>query len=194
MSASQKKLHEAAIRRDEKMLLRWLTKKLGDADAAKDVAQTVFMRIWAYAETETIENPRALIFKTASNLALNELKRRNRFNRRHIAPYDPEEGDPLKYVASPAPSPETEAEMRDDMALTLRAIRDLPDRSRRAFMMNRFDGLSYKQIASEMGVSESSVEKYMIEALKRLREKLHSGADANVVSFPRTTKRRNGVS
>ncbi len=190
MNDKQQALIEAAIRQDEKMLVRWLTKKLGDPDAARDVAQNVFLRVWAFSETEKIDNPRALIFKTASNLALNELKRRNRFERRHVSAADPIENDPLKHVASLAPSPETETSIREDVTLTLAAIRDLPERPRRAFVMNRFDGLSYKEIARALQVSESSVEKYMIEALKILREKLRDGKGATVVAFPRKAKKK----
>ena len=193
MNKEQQSRIEAAIREDEKVLVRWLTKKLRDSDAARDVAQTVFMRVWAFSETEIVENPRALIFKTASNLALNELKRRNRFDRRHVSSVDEEENDPLKNVASLAPSPEAQTSIREDVAITLEAIRALPDRPRRAFVMNRFDGLSYKQIAKNMSVSESSVEKYMIEALKILREKLRTDVGATVLTFPRKTKKSVGT-
>ena len=54
MAPEQRDLIEEAIRRDEKLLIRWLTKKLGDSDAARDVAQSVFMRVWAYAETSVL--------------------------------------------------------------------------------------------------------------------------------------------
>lgn len=192
MNKAQQDRIEAAIRADDKVLIRWLTKKLRDSDVARDVAQTVYMRVWAFSETETVENPRALIFKTASNLALNELKRRNRFDRRHVAALDNEENDPLENVAALTPSPETQTAMREDVALTLEAIRQLPERPRRAFMMNRFDGLSYREIAAAMNVSESSIEKYMIEALKILREKLRTDTGAKVVAFPRSSTKKMG--
>ena len=192
MAPEQRDLIVEAIRRDEKLLIRWLTKKLGDADAARDVAQTVFMRVWAFAETATVENPRALIFKAAGNLALNEIKRRNRYYRRHVTPSEFTESDALDNVACAAPSPEKNASLREDVVLILNAIHALPDRPRQAFMMNRFEGLSYREIAKAMGVSESSIEKYMIEALKRLRQVLN--ADRNkgekILNFPPIPDRR----
>lgn len=182
---------EEAIRRDEKLLIRWLTAKLGDSDVARDVAQSVFLRVWAFAETAEVENPRALIFKTAGNLALNEIKRRNRFKRRHVTPPVYAEDDPLNKVASREPTPERQASLREDVAIMMNAIDALPDRPRRAFMMNRFDGYSYKQIAQELQVSESSVEKYMIAALKELRVKLknENGETSKILKFPATAKR-----
>lgn len=192
MAPEQRDLIEEAIRRDEKLLIRWLTKKLGDSDAARDVAQSVFMRVWAFAETSTVENPRALIFKAAGNLALNEIKRRNRFYQRHVTPSESAEKDALHNVASTAPSPETHASLREDVALILNAIHALPERPRQAFMMNRFDGLSYKEIAKTMGVSESSIEKYMIEALKQLRNVLNAERTKGekIVTFPPIPDRR----
>lgn len=192
MAPEQRILIEDAIRRDEKLLIRWLTKKLGDADAARDVAQSVFMRVWAFAETARVDNPRALIFKAAGNLALNEIKRRNRFYRRHVTPSEFAEDDALHNVASSGPSPEKHASLREDVTLILNAIHALPERPRQAFMMNRFDGLSYREIAKSMGVSESSIEKYMIEALKKLRSVMNAERTKGekIVTFPSAPDRR----
>ncbi|MEO1241214.1 MAG: RNA polymerase sigma factor [Pseudomonadota bacterium] len=180
------------MRQEEKLLIRWLTQKLGDPDSARDVVQSVFLRVWAFAENGVVENPRALLFKTAGNLALNELKRRNRFTRRHIEPGTTSENDPLHNVASSSPSPEKQASLREDVSITMAAIEALPDRPRRAFMMNRFDGLSYKEIAALMNVSESSVEKYMIEALKKLRSSMNEVAlgKSKVIKFARVQRSR----
>ena len=105
MTPEQKAEIERAMRRNEKLLIRWLTQKLGDPDAARDVVQSVFLRVWAFAENSVVDNPRALLFKTAGNLALNELKRRNRFTSRHVEPGASSENDPLHNVASTSPSP-----------------------------------------------------------------------------------------
>ncbi len=192
MTPDQQKEIEQAMRRDEKLLIRWLTKKLGDSDTARDVVQSVFLRVWAFAENGIVENPRALLFKTASNLALNEMKRRNKFTRRHVEPSADSDNDALHNVPSLSPSPEKQASLREDVSITMAAINGLPENPRRAFIMNRFDGKSYKQIAVIMKVSESSVEKYMIEALKKLRISI---AEANqkttkVVKFARPQHRR----
>lgn len=172
MTAEQRLLIEDAMRQNEKLLIQWLTKKIGDREAARDVAQAVFMRVWAYSEKTAVENPRALIFKTAHNLALNELKQRNRFNSRHVTPAEDDNAEALDNVAMSAPSPEKQASLRQDVEIILAAIKQLPTRPRKAFILNRFDGLSYREIAKILQVSESSVEKYMIEALKRLRRSL----------------------
>lgn len=171
MTPEQTTRIEDAIRENEGVLVKWLTRRLGNSDDAVDVAQSVFLRVWSYAATAIVVNPRALIFKTAGNLATNELKRRNRFNRRHIMSSDNDD-DAFENIAAANPTPEKEASLREDVRNTLDAIDALPEPSRTAFRMNRFDGLSYREIAVRMKVSESSVEKYMIFALKTLRESL----------------------
>jgi len=172
MTPDQTARLENAFRENENLLVKWLTKRMGDHDAASDVAQAVYLRVWAYAATAIINNPRALIFKTAGNLALNEMKRRNKFNRKHVTSSDGDGEGILDNLAAAGPNPEREACLKEEVRETLDAIRALPEQPRQAFIMNRFDGLSYKEIAKRMKVSESSVEKYMIEALKRLRRTL----------------------
>lgn len=173
MTPEQTTRIESAIRDNEAVLVKWLTRRLGDPDAADDVAQSVFLRVWSYAATAMVNNPRALIFKTAGNLAINELKRRSTFNRRHIMSSEDDKNETISNIAGTDPTPEKQTSLRQDVKNTLDAIAALPEPARTAFSMNRFDGLSYREIAKRLNVSESSVEKYMIAALKQLREKLH---------------------
>ncbi len=172
MTPEQTAKLETAIRENEGVLVKWLTRRLGDPDAAGDVAQSVFLRVWSYAETAIVTNPKALLFKTAGNLAVNEMKRRNTFNRRHIMPSENDDDDAIKNIAAAGPNPEKQTSLRQDVKKTLDAIAALPEPARTAFQMSRFDGLSYREIAKRMKVSESSVEKYMILALKELRKAL----------------------
>ena len=178
MTPDQSARIETAIRENEGVLVKWLTRRLGDPDAAGDVAQSVYLRVWTYAAKAMVTNPKALIFKTAGNLAINEMKRRNTFNRRHIMPSENDDDDALTNVAASGPTPEKETSLRQDVRKTLDAIAALPEPARTAFTMNRFDGLSYREIAKRMSVSESSVEKYMIVALKQLREALRNDDSA----------------
>ena len=71
------------------------------------------------------------------------------------------------------------------------AIENLPEKVRRAFIMNRFQEMSYREIADELGVSVSSVEKYMITALKTLRAavNVHEQQKKKIIAFPTRKKR-----
>ena len=183
MADDKKSSLEQCFRQNERVLLRWLVKKLGDMETARDVAQTTFLNVWRYSSANEIENPKALIFRTAANLALNELRRRKRFFRRNVLTNEMIEIGPLRNKPSPEPTPEENTSLRQETKILLAAIDELPPKSREAYKLNRFEGLSYKQIAEKQGVSVSSVEKYMIEALRILRRIILP----DVAEFPKKT-------
>ena len=60
-------------------------------------------------------------------------------------------------------------EAKETLSFIYQALSDLPQNQRQAFILNRAKGMTYSEIAAQMGVSVSSVEKYILEALKHLR-------------------------
>lgn len=160
---------ERAVRKHGRLLVNWLAQKFNDRDIAQDIAQNAYIRVLRYAETNEIDNPRALIFKTAANLASNEIRSRRRSPILATAQGASHE-DLLEAVACDAPSPERVEEARQELKISMTAISQLRGPARRAFVMSRFMDKSYREIATDLHVSESSVEKYIISALKTLRE------------------------
>lgn len=180
-----------AIRRNDRMLVRWLAQKFGDVETARDIAQSAYLRVWRYAQSQPIDNLQALIFKTAANLAANEFRARKRMRSLKIDPASELNERAIELVPSSAPSPETSAVTREEIAASLRAIDSLPAQARRAFVLSRFEEKTYREIADILGVSESSVEKYIIAALKALRLAAEeSGRPQNVVSLSNRRTRR----
>jgi len=161
---------DGAIRRHDRMLVRWLAQKFGDIEIARDIAQSAYLRVWRYAQTQAIENPQALLFKTAANLAANEFRARKRLQLLTAQAASETSPSAIEQVVSPTPSPEAAAMAREEVAASIAAINALPEQARRAFILSRFEEKTYREIAAELGVSESSVEKYIITALKALRK------------------------
>lgn len=175
-----------AIRQYDRLIVRWLSHKFGDMELARDIAQSAYLRVWRHTEKSEIDNPRALLFKTAANLAANEFRARRRA--RHVlraaAGFA---ADVVNQVACDLPSPEHAAVARQDLEASLSVIDAMPHRVRRAFILNRFEEKSYREIAQDMNVSVSSVEKYIISALKILRNAVREReAAANVIPFARS--------
>jgi RNA polymerase sigma-70 factor (ECF subfamily) len=182
---------DRAFRRHDKMLVRWLAQKFGDIDTARDIAQSAYLRVWRYAQTQPIENLQALIFKTAANLAANEFRARKRMQAVKSDPAANSAENPIEQIPCSAPSPESTAVAREAIAASVRAIESLPLQARRAFVLSRFEEKTYREIAAILGVSESSVEKYIIAALKALREAAEeTGRPANIVRLPNRRTRR----
>lgn len=138
-------------------LQAWLRRKLGCREQAADLTQDAFVGLLT-APCQPDE-PRAYLLTIARRLVY-ETWRRHDLER--------------AWLAELAAMPDTVAPSEEDRAIvleTLTAIDALLDglsaKARRAFLMNRLDGLTYAQIAAELGVSVSRVRQYMTQALTR---------------------------
>jgi len=180
---------EQCIKAHHGTLVGWLTKKLGNVSDAADVAQDVYMRVYRFASVERIDNPQALLFKTAANLAINELKRRGRVLSRHVQVEEEDVADTVAALPCEDPTPEEALGYKQDADAMVQAIRQLPEKARSAFVKNRFEGKTYSDIAEELCVSESTVEKYMMDALKRLRARLVGKTNSTGLPLPRKARR-----
>lgn len=158
-------------------LQRFLARKLENPADAAEIAQEAFLRIYRLREPEKLDNARAFLFQVASNLAVDHLRRRSLHYRflKSEKVHSPE-GEPTDSNAGAA-SPEQIISARERLSLIYQAIDGLPIRCRQAFMLHRNSGLSYSQIARELDVSVSSVEKYILQALKECRRALASNSE-----------------
>jgi RNA polymerase sigma factor (sigma-70 family) len=159
------KLHGPALE-------RFLTRKLDNPADAAEVAQDAYLRIYRLQHPEQLDNARAFLFQVAANLAVDQLRRRSlhfRFLKGERQELGGEES--ADYPASAA-SPEKILRARQKLQRIYRAVETLPVKCRQAFLLHRNSGMSYSEIAHEMGVSVSSVEKYILQALKKCRAEL----------------------
>lgn len=174
---------EKGLRSYERLLRAWLEKKFGDRELAQDLAQEACLRVWQYAEHNEVGSVKPLLFKTAANLAANEFRSRGRMRASGLTGGTSDAM--MEVVPCDSPSPERATVARADAMTSLQAIRALPEKQRRAFIMNRFENLSYQDIASNLGVSVSSVEKYMMAALSALRQAVDEDTGGKVVPLHR---------
>ncbi|MFZ2028841.1 MAG: sigma-70 family RNA polymerase sigma factor [Vitreimonas sp.] len=138
--------------------LRRYLSRFGPAISADDVAQDAFARL-AAAEPGSIGAPRAWLFRTAHNIALNELKRLK------TAATDAVGDIAALERPSDAPSPE-DLVARADEAERLRGILELlPERQRLSLILFKIEGLSHKEIGLRLGVSHRTVERYIADAI-----------------------------
>ncbi|GHF16065.1 hypothetical protein GCM10017044_07920 [Kordiimonas sediminis] len=159
---------EEAAKENRSVLYAWLRRKIGDPEQAEDIVQQVFVRALGYAKTNHVENARALLFKIAANLAVNEFRRKSR-EARHIVHLD-QDDQPISEMGATDTTPEGELENKQRLSELKATIDRMPERQRKAFVMNRFEGKTYQEIAEVFGVSVSTIEKDFIGALRKLRE------------------------
>jgi RNA polymerase sigma factor (sigma-70 family) len=150
----------------------FLARKLGNHADAAEVAQEAFLRIYRLEHPAELDNARAFLFQVASNLAIDQLRRRSLHYRFLKSEQSQQSGsEPLDINANGIP-PEDILDAREKLARIYAAIDRLPVKCRQAFLLHRNSGLSYSDISKELGVSVSSVEKYILQALKQCREEL----------------------
>ncbi len=139
-------------------LVRFLHRKVWDADRAHDLAQDTFVR----ALDHEPENPRAWLFTVAANLARDEARSAIR-QRRHLTLIKSEE------AARTVPDPAEEFEREQRMQQVRRALDRLGERDRDVLLL--WDaGLSYADIAAETGLAQGAIGTTLARARRRLAE------------------------
>lgn len=146
-------------------LSRYAQRITGEASAAADVLQDVFLKLWERRATlEVTTSLQALLYTMVRNRALKTHRRA-----KWTADVDVTEAA----TAQPGVASSAAQLAADDLKRHLhRWIGDLPPRRAEAFTLSRYHGLSYKEIAGVMGVAERTVETHILLALRELRQRL----------------------
>ena len=149
---------------------------LRDADGAEDMAQETFLRVYRNsARYKPIAKFSTWLYRIATNLCLNELKKRSL---RQTVPLDAPAGiDPdgtriVDKIAGDAASPLSEVERKEAHELVRRALGYLPENQRVTLVMVEYHRLSYREIAEILGVSVSAIKMRVKRSRQTLREML----------------------
>jgi RNA polymerase sigma factor (sigma-70 family) len=153
---------------NETAIKRYLRRFLARSEDIDDLAQETFIRAFSAEAVETVRFPKALLFKIARNLALNEhAKLANATT------------DALEDFPDPAVLEDVNQKRIDDQVDARRQIRalaeavaSLPPQCSRAFVLRKIHGLSYKEIAVNLEISVSTAEKHVALGLLRCGETL----------------------
>ncbi|RAA27074.1 RNA polymerase subunit sigma [Burkholderia multivorans] len=159
MSADKLSLHreiDALYASHHAWLRGWLSRKLGCAHRAADLAHDTFMRLLARDEPIGAEAPRAFLATVAQRVLYNHW-RREQLERAYL--------DALAQRADVyAPSAEERAVVLDTLLEIDRLLDGLPAAAKRAFLLAQLDGLTQAEIARELGVSLATVKRYLVKA------------------------------
>lgn len=168
LSQQQKLRIEKLVAEHHGPLQAFLRKKMWQADIADidDMTQEVYFRLSRYQSLDGIDNLRSFIFKIAENALIDKARGAAARHAEHHVNIDeqPEEGATVHM--------EQAISAEQKLTLLKSAILALPDKTRQVFLLSRFEGQSYPQIAERLGVSVKAVEKHMSKALKICREKV----------------------
>jgi RNA polymerase sigma factor (sigma-70 family) len=151
-------------------LVAYLRRRGQAVEDAEDVVQDAFVRLYRAGHALHEPDARPLLFVIARNLLRDRWKTGGREAARRIS----EDIQTLDEGPRAVPDPNRNAEerlgQRQDLAAAATAIRALPRRTREAILLHRFEDMTYRQIAVRLGVSVSTVEKLIAEALRQLKK------------------------
>lgn len=165
MAENKRKILEDLVNLHGPALLRFLTRKLRNQEEAAEVAQETYLRLYKLKELDQVSDTRAFLFQAASNMAVDQLRRKI-LHDKYVS------NEEQKADSPQARSPEQIVDGQQQLQRIYQAIEKLPLKCRQAFLLHRKSGLSYSEIAKEMDISVSSVEKYILQALVQCRRTL----------------------
>ena len=165
---------EELMHRYQRPLVGFLMRLTGNLDAAQDLAEETFVRVWQSAPRY---RPSAKfttwLFTIASRLATDHARRgRVRSSVSLDAPAADDGRALAETLADADPSADQQLAGAQDAALVRAAVQELPLEQRTVLALCEFENLSYAEAAQAMGCTEKSVELRIYRAKQTLREKL----------------------
>jgi RNA polymerase sigma-70 factor (ECF subfamily) len=151
----------------EPMLDRYLRRSWRDQWEVPDLRQDAYVRVYEAALREKPFNPRNFLFQVARNLMIDRSRRKNVVSFDSFADFDGFEAD------GDQPDVEQSAAARQEARLLMTAIGELPPRCREVVTLRKIEGLSQREVAQKMGITEDTVERQVSNGVRLLRKLLY---------------------
>lgn len=151
----------------EAVLTAFLQHNWRNAAEISDLRQDVYERVCEAAYRQIPENAKQFVFRIARNLLI------NRVRREQVVPIEAVADLDLLDVAIETPGPDRTAIARDELRRLQSALDRLPPRAREAFVLGRVHGLSGREIAARMGITEAAVSIHLDNAIRILVDILY---------------------
>jgi RNA polymerase sigma-70 factor (ECF subfamily) len=152
------------FREHNKALIGFLTTRLRSRAEAQDVAQEAYVRLLQLEQPETVSFLRAYLFRIAANLAVDRLRKRDV---RSLGATTELFED---WLATPEPDRHVLAD--EELRAIREALRELPPKVSRAFVLHMFEGHSFQRIARDMKVTDRMVRYNVARAMAHCRARL----------------------
>jgi RNA polymerase sigma-70 factor (ECF subfamily) len=145
---------EDIYRRYWKRLYDFAYSKTRDADASEEIVQELFVTLWERRHSLQVKNLQSYLFTSVRNRVIDH------FKDRAFAALD---------SAQAYSEPEYPLFLDELEQAMEQAVGQLPDKTRKIFILNRFEGNTVRQIASLLGMPERTIEYHITQALRTLK-------------------------
>ncbi len=169
-SLCEERIYNEIYRTHANNLRNYLYYKYGDLEKSEDIVQDSFLRLWVKCSDIIFEKVAGFLYKVANNLFLDNLRSKKvalKFEKEQLPKVDTE--DPYFQLRT--------QEFQNHIETI---ISNLPTKQREAFLMNRIDRLTYKEIAIRLEISQTAVEKRIANALVKLKEAIDELKDFSI--------------
>jgi RNA polymerase sigma-70 factor (ECF subfamily) len=143
-------------------LLKRISRRMRGRADAEDLLHSAWLRLERYRADHFVENPQAFLVRTAVNIGIDVS--------RHDGVLPQEHDERAMEIASDAPLQDEVVVARARLERVKEGLAKLTPRTREVFLMHRIEGLKYREIARQLGISQSAVEKHIARAALYLAE------------------------
>jgi RNA polymerase sigma factor (sigma-70 family) len=155
---------ERLFREHNEALIRFLRGRVGSHNEALEVAQEAYVRLLSLDQPGAVSYLRAFLFKTAANIAIDRRRRHQNF--------DKAAGGQLFMELAENRTPERQLSGEQALGRLGALIEAMPPKCRQSFVLNQIHGLDAATIATQLGITDSMVRKYIVRALLHCRAHL----------------------
>lgn len=148
----------------ESLLMQYLRRNWRDRSDLEDIRQEVYVRVYRTAREQLPKSAKSFLFTTARNYLI-DLARQS-----DVVPIDAVADVDILSVDQGAGAPERGVIARQELHRLQEALDKLPPRHREAVVLGRIEGLSGKEIAARMGITESTVSQHLKLGLHALSD------------------------
>ena len=158
----EEKLFAELFKKHAQELHNFIYYKYGEHISPRDKVQEAFIKLWDNCKKVPLQKAKSFLFTIANNLSLNQLKH-DRVKLKF------QQEDHKNYTNQ---SPEFILEEKEYLQKYQKALANLTEPQRVAFLLNRVEGKKHKEIAELLGISRKAVEKRIYGALEKLRKEI----------------------
>ena len=146
-----------------KVLQNYLYYKFGNSEQAQDICQEAFIKLWQNCANVPSDKAKSFLYTVANNISLNQIA-----HKKVVLEYA-KNSNPIQHTSE---SPAFILEENEFKIKLLKAIDNLTEAQRTAFLLHRIEGKKYKEISEILNISIKAVEKRIHGALVSLRKEI----------------------
>lgn len=176
--AGDRDAFRALVDRHSRSIFRLAYRMTGNEHDAEEVVQETFLRAYRrLGKFESRANFGTWLYRIGINCALDLMRSRQR-HEEHREPDDAEGNPAVQRLASDAPAPDRVAISGEVGATVEKAMRELSETERSAFVLRHFEGLSIEEIGQALGLRTSATKNSIFRAVQKLRRALEPMVNA----------------